>query len=293
MAETLDSLGAKLDRILALVTPVPGPDTVAPPRLWAVRTVKDADKIEPEMTPIGRFGVYQGGVVRITCSAGPLDSCVWFDHAGNVLAVGDLPVDLVPLDVLRTARVTAKAHCAAAAAQPRLDLNMDLYVGVRRPVAPAGTASGQAGREDLASRWSPLIDWPASWPPVSDEGRMPQLPEARDVETLVEYARHGYERDGTPVRGPVSLGFAGNEVESICELTDEAYARSRYGKAGIVRDLACYGLLTKRIKVDYDLSPGDSLASQTWTGVAYPSLEALLARETDMFGGGQAGPGRG
>lgn len=292
MPETLDSLGQKLDRILALVTPVPGPDTVAPPRLWAVRTVKDADKIEPEMTPIGRFGVYQGGVVRITCSAGPLDSCVWFDHAGNVLAVGDLPVDLVPLDVLRTARVTAKAHCAAAAAQPRLDLNMDLYVGVRRPVAPAGTASGQAGREDLASRWSPLIDWPASWPPVSDEGRMPQLPEARDVETLRLYARHGYERDGTPMRGPVSLGFAGQEVQRIAEMGDSEYATSRYGN--LVRDLACYGVLTKRIKVSYDVGMGADLQSEPMMGVAYPSLQALLDREVGMFGSGDnAGPGRG
>ena len=283
---TLESLDAKLDRILALVAPVPGPDTVGEPQEWRVET--DAP-IDPTLVPIGRFGVYEGGTVKIVCRAGKLDSCVWFDARGNVLSVGDLVADRWET-AHRTMKVVVKAHCAKAKAQ-RLDLEMDLFVGVR----PAALGEGRATGTQAASArdWSIRHDWPAEWPPVADDGRMPQLPEARDVETLVEYARHGYERDGTPMRGPVSLGFAGNEVESICELTDEAYARSRYGKAGVVRDLACYGLLTKRIKVDYDLSPGDSLASQTWTGVAYPSLEALLARETDMFGGGNAGPGRG
>jgi hypothetical protein len=121
---------------------------------------------------------------------------------------------------------------------------------------------------------------------------MPQLPEARDADTLRLYARHGYERDGTPVRGPVSLGFAGQAVEDVAEMDDAEYAQSRF--AGLSRDLVCYGLLTKRIKVSYDVGMGAELASEPMIGVAYPSLEALLAREVDQFGtGGNAGPGRG
>jgi len=156
-----------------------------------------------------------------------------------------------------------------------------------KPAVPAPRPAAVTTARD----WSILHDWPSSWPPVAEDGRMPQLPEARDVETLVLYARHGYERDGTPMRGPVSLGFAGNEVEAVLDLTDEAYRASRYGKAGVARDLACYGLLVKRIKIPYDLSPGAYLQNEPMTGVAYPSLEALLAREVDMFGGGDAGPG--
>lgn len=158
-----------------------------------------------------------------------------------------------------------------------------------KPAVPAPRPAAVASARD----WSILHDWPSSWPPVAEDGRMPQLPEARDVETLVLYARHGYERDGTPMRGPVSLGFAGEEVADILEMTDAQYAASRYGKAKIVRDLACYGVLAKRLPVPFDGEIGDEFLPSQVTGVAYPSLEALLAREVDMFGGGDAGPGRG
>ncbi len=282
---TLESLDAKLDQLIKLVTPVPGPDTVGEPKEWRVET--DAP-IDPTLVPIGRFGVYEGGTVKIVCRAGKLDSCVWFDARGNVLAVGDLVADRWET-LHRTMKVVVKAHCARAKT-PRLDLEMDLFVGVR----PAALGEGRTTGTQAASArdWSIRHDWPAEWPPVADDGRMPQLPEARDVETLVEYARHGYERDGTPVRGPVSLGFAGQEVEKLAEMSDADYAVSRYGK--LARDLACYGLLTKRIKVSYDVGIGADLQNEPMMGVAYPSLEALLDREVGMFGSGDnAGPGRG
>lgn len=285
MPITLESLDAKLDRILALVTPVPGPDTVGEPKEWRVET--DAP-IDPTLVPIGRFGVYEGGTVKVVCRAGKLDSCVWFDSRGNVLAVGDLVADRWET-LHRTMKVVVKAHCAKAKT-PRVDLEMDLFVGVR----PAAPGEGRATGTQAASArdWSIRHDWPAEWPPVADDGRMPQLPEARDVETLVEYARHGYERDGTPMRGPVSLGFAGQEVQRIAEMGDSEYATSRYGN--LVRDLACYGVLTKRIKVSYDVGMGADLQSEPMMGVAYPSLQALLDREVGMFGSGDnAGPGRG
>lgn len=146
-----------------------------------------------------------------------------------------------------------------------------------------------AATESLADRWSILLDWPSSWPPVADDGKMPKLPEARDVETLRLYARHGYERDGTPMRGPISLGFAGEAVQDIAEMDEATYGKSRF--KGLARDLACYGVLVKRILIPFD-RPGADLSSEPITGVAYPSLEALLAREVDMFGpGDNAGPG--
>lgn len=153
-----------------------------------------------------------------------------------------------------------------------------------KPAVPAPRPAAVATTRD----WSP-----SSWPPVAEDGRMPQLPEARAVETLVEYARHGYERDGTPMRGPISLGFAGEEVKDILAMTDAQYAASRYGKAKIARDLACYGVLVKRLPISFDGEIGDEFLPSQVTGVAYPSLEALLAREVDFFGGGDAGPGRG
>lgn len=299
MPETLDSLGAKLDEILTLLknprpSPVPDENPEEQPRIMVGIALEPGEGVAVRTETAPWF--YDGQKVTFRVAANPghqIDEAQWAIAPMRLLPGAEQEVTL-DTKVFGTGERDSEVEVRIGKQVFRAEVRWGL---INIPVSkapwykPPQRQTEQAPTESLADRWKILHDWPSSWPPVADDGKMPTLPEARDVETLRFYARHGYERDGTPMRGPVSLGFAGNEVDAVLDLTDEAYRASRYGKAGVARDLACYGLLTKRVKIPYDLSPGADLQNEPMTGVAYPSLEALLAREVDMFGGGNAGPG--
>jgi hypothetical protein len=137
---------------------------------------------------------------------------------------------------------------------------------VLKTVQPRGAGPGGDPGDDLATLFARPGEWPSTWPPIREDGRMPLLPEARDVSTLVLYARHGYERSGEPWRNPVDLEAAHAEVDRMVESGDFR---------GIAPEVACWSALTGR----------------ALTPPTYPSLQALLDREVDMFGGGgNAGP---
>lgn len=293
MPVTLETLDAKLDKILALMTTPSTPPVEEEVRVMCGIALIPGEGVAVRTETAPWFYDRQTVTFRVTVNQPhTITSCNW-GIAPLRLPPGTEHAIVLDSKVFGTGERDSEYAAVVNGKEYRGAVRWGL---INIPIEKApwfkATEPGPKPAAVASVRdWSILHDWPSSWPPVAEDGRMPQLPEARDVETLVLYARHGYEWDGTPMRGPVSLGFAGNEVEAVLDLTDEAYRASRYGKAGVVRDLACYGLLTKRIKVPYDLSPGADLQNEPMTGVAYPSLEALLAREVDMFGGGDAGPG--
>lgn len=300
MPETLDSLGAKLDEILTLLknprpSPVPDENPEEQPRIMVGIALEPGEGVAVRTETAPWF--YDGQKVTFRVAANPghqIDEAQWAIAPMRLLPGAEQEVTLdtkVFGTGERDSEVEARIGKQVFRAKVRWGL-INIPVSKAPWYKPPQRQTEQAPTESLADRWKILHDWPSSWPPVADDGKMPTLPEARDVETLRFYARHGYERDGTPMRGPVSLGFAGEAVQDIAEMDDAAYDQSRF--KGLARDLACYGVLTKRILIPFDRPEGADLSSEPMVGVAYPSLEALLAREVDMFGpGDNAGPGRG
>lgn len=149
MPVTLESIDAKLDRILALVASVPGPDTVSPGR-WRIATTRDEDRIEPALVPIGRFGVWPGAVLKVLAPGGAKpESVLWLDADRRPLAVGDLPVSLLTLDDRQSAKVTVQASLRTAT-PPTIEQEVVVYVGRRAVAAP------QEARGDTP--WAPVSE---------------------------------------------------------------------------------------------------------------------------------------
>lgn len=129
LIQKVENIEKKLDNVTKLVTPVvvPGTDTVAEPKEWRVDT---DSPIDFSLVPLGRFGVYEGGKVKVTCKAGALDSCVWFDMNNNVLANGEYTANT--WDTLhRTKKVKVKAFCSKAKT-PRFEKELDLFIGFKK-----------------------------------------------------------------------------------------------------------------------------------------------------------------
>lgn len=187
---------------------------------------------------------------------------------------------------IRVDAIRARQTSAAGFDAPRRQTAV-AYFRVAEPAKPKqeeqgagpGGDPGDGGDSGLAARFAPPGAWPTGWPQLGEDGKMPQLPEARDVDTLVLYARYGYDWRGFSMRGPVELANAHGVVAKI--------AAGEVSYAGVTPELACYGVLSRRIKIpsDWDYEPG-----KPSIGVEYKSLQALLDREVGMFGGGRAGP---